>query len=229
LRNSIIITQQNRIQQNQRLSQSELYFFNFGPKKTTEPEPVVKEEEKSKPSQNNDQDPVEAIFKFFFGEPEAEPLGLKRFGKERFPEQYPATIDEWADPVVGDTPDIAKVRPLLKNTNFEYRKLVLTYDANRDGWNPTAFHKRVDKKGPGFVVATTSNGLTIGGYNPKGWVGYGEARGSIAAFLFTSYQLPNKKSTSGWMKLRKVGGASMASTQSRTDVWCRFINYTIRS
>ena len=42
--------------------------------------------------------------------------------------------------------------------------------------------------------------------NPKGWVGYGEARGSIAAFLFTYpngiKELP--------IKLRKVGGPSLA-------------------
>ena len=42
--------------------------------------------------------------------------------------------------------------------------------------------------------------------NPKGWVGYGEARGSIAAFLFVYpdgiKELP--------IKLRKVGGPSLA-------------------
>ena len=42
--------------------------------------------------------------------------------------------------------------------------------------------------------------------NPKGWVGYGEARGSIAAFLFVypdgTKELP--------IKLRKVGGPSLA-------------------
>jgi hypothetical protein len=42
--------------------------------------------------------------------------------------------------------------------------------------------------------------------NPKGWVGYGEARGSIAAFLYVYKkglgELPSK--------LRKVGGPSLA-------------------
>jgi hypothetical protein len=42
--------------------------------------------------------------------------------------------------------------------------------------------------------------------NPKGWVGYGEARGSIAAFLYVYKRgidaLPSK--------LRKVGGPSLA-------------------
>lgn len=47
------------------------------------------------------------------------------------------------------------------------------------------------------------------GYNPKGWVGYGEARGSIAAFLF---RLDSKYATDGapGIKLLKVGGPSMA-------------------
>lgn len=42
--------------------------------------------------------------------------------------------------------------------------------------------------------------------NPKGWVGYGEARGSIAAFLFV-YQ---RGLTALPTKLRKVGGPSLA-------------------
>lgn len=130
--------------------------------------------------------------------------GLKRFGKERFPEQYPATIDEWADPVATDDKEMAKLRPLLKNTNLEERGLKLVYNANRNGWNPDAFHRAVDKKGPSLVVLTTTDGLVCGGYNPKGWVSYGEARGSIAAFLFVFS--PDGSAT----KLRKVGGASLA-------------------
>jgi TLD len=183
---------------------TKLQFFKFGGDNDD------KKQEPIKPTTmttNDDKDPVEKIFSFFFGEPEAEPLGLKRFGKDRFPEQYPAITNEWADPLVGDTPDVAQFRPILKNTNFEFRKLRVTYDANKHGWDSTVFHKKVDKLGPGLVVATTTSGLVVGGYNPKGWVGYGEARGSIAAFLFRS-KIPN--STEEWIKLRKVGGASMA-------------------
>ncbi|KAJ1491836.1 hypothetical protein T484DRAFT_1773183 [Baffinella frigidus] len=45
-------------------------------------------------------------------------------------------------------------------------------------------------------------------YNPKGWVGYGEYRGSIAAFLYTwpDGDIYNSKA----VKLRKVGGSSLA-------------------
>lgn len=42
--------------------------------------------------------------------------------------------------------------------------------------------------------------------NPKGWVGYGEARGSIAAFLFVYKRGLTELPT----KLRKVGGPSLA-------------------
>jgi hypothetical protein len=72
-------------------------------------------------------DPIDKIFGFFFGAKEEEPMGMKRFGRERFPEQYPAVIDEWAEPVEGDSPDVAALRPLLKNTNLEFRGLKVQY------------------------------------------------------------------------------------------------------
>ena len=151
-------------------------------------------------------DPIDKIFSVFFGKKEDEPMGMKRFGIEKFPEQYPAVTDQWADPVATDDKDMAVLRPMLKNTNLETRSLKLTYSANRDGWNAVAFHKKVDKLGGGLVMCTTMDGLVCGGYNPKGWVGYGEARGSIAAFLFVfktgTTDLPTK--------LRKVGGPSFA-------------------
>lgn len=176
-------------------------FFNFDKK-----EEVVEEaeEDKFQDAAYDDDDPVEKIFGFFFGKREEEPMGMKRFGKERFPEQYPATKTEWAEPVASDDKDMAKVRQLLKNTNLEERGLKLTYNANRNGWNAASFHNAVDKLGGALVVCTTSSGLVCGGYNPKGWVGYGEARGSIAAFLFVL----NKDGSA--TKLQKVGGASLA-------------------
>jgi TLD len=125
---------------------------------------------------------------------------------ERFPEQYPAVVDEWADPVATDDAEVAALRPLLKNTNLEFRRLKLTYSANRDGWNAAAFHRKVDRLGGGLVVCTTTDGLVCGGYNPKGWVGYGEARGSIAAFLFVYKEGLKARPT----KLRKVGGPALA-------------------
>jgi hypothetical protein len=76
---------------------------------------------------------------------------------EKFPEQYPATVDEWADPVDSDNAEMAALRPLLKNTNLEFRGLQLTYSANRDGWNPVSFHKKVDKKGGGMSLFIVSH------------------------------------------------------------------------
>lgn len=179
--------------------------FDFLKQDDKEEKPTLEEEEVVEESSSSD-DPVEKIFSFFFGAKEESPMGMKRFGRERFPEQYPAVLDEWAEPVASDNSEMAALRPLLKNTNLEFRDLKLTYSANRDGWNANSFHKKVDKLGGGLVVCTTSDGLVCGGYNPKGWVGYGEARGSIAAFLFVYKrglsELPSK--------LRKVGGPSLA-------------------
>lgn len=107
------------------------------------------------------------------------------------------------DPVDTDNSEMAFLRPLLKKTNLEKRGLRLTYDANRDGWDPVKFHAAVDKQGGGLVYCESRLGIQAGGYNPKGWVGYGEARGSIAAFLYV-------RQGNRWLKLQKVGGASFA-------------------
>ena len=216
---AVIIGSNNANNKLQSTSSTSLYlgdFFNFG-NKQTEPEQQQQQVEEPTPEQEAEQtgfvdndDPIEKVFGFFFGKKEAEPMGMKRFGQERFPEQYPAVLDEWADPVDTDTKEMALLRPLLKNTNLETRGLRLTYDANRDGWDPTTFHSRVDKQGGAIVFCTTRGGIQCGGYNPKGWVGYGEARGSIAAFL---YILGGKYAGGGGapgIKLRKVGGPGLA-------------------
>jgi hypothetical protein len=83
-------------------------------------------------------------------------------------EQYPATKDEWAEPIASDDADMKVLRPFLKNTNLEFRALKLTYDGNRDGWDPISFHKAVDKKGGAIVMCVTRMGVVCGGYNPKG-------------------------------------------------------------
>lgn len=182
-------------------------FFNFD--KGDEGKNEESAEEEDEKSNAPDEDPIEKIFGFFFGGKEDNPMGMDRFGPERFPEQYPAVLDEWADPVGSDTAEMAKLRPLMKNTNLETRGLKLSYDANRDGWDAIKFHQAVDKKGGAIVVCTSRMGITAGGYNPKGWVGYGEDRGSVAAFLFI---LGGKYATGGapGIKLQKVGGGGLA-------------------
>lgn len=186
------------------------YMFDFFKDKNNQESAssVPQESEDEIKDKDNDfsDDPIDKIFSVFFGKKEESPMGMKRIGREKFPELYPAVIDEWAEPVATDEKDMVVLRSMLKNTNLEFRGLKLTYSANRDGWNPISFHKKVDKLGGGLVVCTTSDGLVCGGYNPKGWVGYGEARGSIAAFLFVF-----KTGTSDLpTKLRKVGGPSFA-------------------
>ena len=145
-----------------------------------------------------------------------------RFDSTRFPEQYPCTKDSWAVPLPNDSPTSStsnllplsylprRYRPMLKNTNMESRDMVLTYSASSDGWDPLAFHSKLDRQGACLVVALTSEGQVCGGYNPKGWCGYGEYRGSVAAFLFTFSGGEGEEEDDRPVKLRKVGGAGLA-------------------
>lgn len=155
---------------------------------------------------SGDLDIIERVYTFFFGPKQAEPFGLKRFDRDRFPELYPATLDEFAEPVDSDTSEVATFRPLLARTQLEKRALQLVYDASRDGWSSEAFHACVDKKGASVILARSQR-ARFGGYNPKGFVGYGESRGSKAAFLFT---WPDANTSKPALKMRKVGGAALA-------------------
>lgn len=51
------------------------------------------------------------------------------------------------------------------------------------------------------VLARTEGGAVCGGYNPKGWIGLGEDRDAIAAFLFT---WPDGNTSKRPIKLQKV-------------------------
>ena len=61
----------------------------------------VEEEDEAAASSNNKEDEIfdptedmiESVFGFFFGKKEEEPMGMKRFWKERFPKQYEGTTD----------------------------------------------------------------------------------------------------------------------------------------
>lgn len=118
-------------------------------------------------SNASEDDLGERIFGFFFGRKEANPLGLKRFNRDTFPEQYPATLDEFAEPVDGDTDEIALFRPLLARTQLCARRLRLAFDTDTDGWSAATFHQKVDRQGAGVVLAFTEDGTICGGYNPK--------------------------------------------------------------
>lgn len=151
-------------------------------------------------------DIIERFWNLLFGAKQAEPFGLKRFDRDRFPELYPAPLDEFADPVASDVDEIILFRPLLARTQLQTRAIQLVYDANRDGWTSEAFHSCVDRLGASVVLVRTAKAV-CGGYNPKGFVGYGESRGSKAAFVFS---WPDGDVSKPALKMRKVGGAALA-------------------
>ena len=93
-------------------------FFNFN--KPEEEEVETPSEENFKDGAYDEDDPVEKMFGFFFGKREEEPMGMKRFDRERFLEQYPATKTEFAEPVSTDTTDMAKVRPCYKTQTWKH-------------------------------------------------------------------------------------------------------------
>ena len=160
-------------------------------------------ERKEGPADSNDV--VTKLFGWLL--PTPSDIGLSRYNRDSRPENYPCVKDEWAPPVPGDSSDMAIIRQTLARTNLEKRKLNLAYCASRDGWKAKIFHSLVDKKGPAVVLARTVSGGVFGGYNPTGWVNYGEYRGSIAAFLFV---FPNGDIKNRPIKLAKIGGAGLA-------------------
>ena len=157
--------------------------------------------------------------KDFFEPPSSSSSSLSR--QVQYPEQYPATYE--LNEVVVDDDDTLKeaqiVRPLLKNTQLESRSLDLVYDANKDGWNPKAFHSTVDGKGAAIVLAETKDGLVCGGYNPKGWASLGGARPSVAAFLY--YETSSSEGGK-FQKLQKVGGGGLACARDDEDFGISF-------
>ena len=104
--------------------------------------------------------------------------------RSRWPEQYAAVLDEWAEPLASDDALVARLRPLLARNQLTTRALELAYDAERDGWSAGAFHRGCDGRGACVVYAKTEDGAEVGAYNPKGWASMGNARPSPAAFLF---------------------------------------------
>lgn len=154
-------------------------------------------------------DLVTRLFGGLFGKAaleDAAPAGMKRLSGAALAEQYPATNEE-APPRAGDAADIVPLRRLLKNTRLEDADLELAYDADVHGWNVDAFLARVATRGANVVVATTDGGAVIGGYAPRSWLGLGEEKSAMSAFLFTW----RDGNTAGpIVKLAKVGGPGLA-------------------
>ena len=125
-----------------------------------------------------------------------------------YPESKPATYELLNQGLSFDFGPTGLVRPLLKQTQLETRKLQVAYDANKHGWDAQSFHRKVDGKGAAVVLAKVGGiggvgGAWIGGYNPRGWASLGGSRPSIASFLFY-------KTTLAWQKIRVKGGGGMA-------------------
>ena len=141
-----------------------------------------------------------------------EPMGLKRMTKEEWPDQWPALLDEFAEPLPSDdTPELKNVRAVLKQTQLENQPLGLAFDAGVHGWKASSFHTQLDGQGAAILVATTTDGTVFGGYNPKGWLGYGEWLDAISAFLFVYPKGPLGLGGGGKpIKLGKCGGSGMA-------------------
>ena len=126
----------------------------------------------------------------------------KQSDEPTFPEAQAATY-ELSDVVIPfEFGDSGFVRPLLKQTQLETRKLNVVFDANKDGYDARVFHQKVDGKGASIVLAK-SKGQWFGAYNPRGWASLGGSRPSRASFLF--YKTPF-----GWQKLRSLGGGGMS-------------------
>eukprot|EP00884_Botryococcus_braunii_P005326 jgi/Botrbrau1/14795/Bobra.105_1s0008.2 len=154
-------------------------------------------------------DLIEKLVGAIFGKKaleDPEPGGMKRMSEEALAEQYPATTTEFADPLEGDSPEVATFRPLLAKTRLQFTPLRLAYDAKRDGWSAGAFHDKLNTYGAAVLLASTE-GAIFGGYNPRGWIGLGDERNAISAFLFT---WPDGDTSKPAIKLPKVGGGALA-------------------
>ena len=126
-----------------------------------------------------------------------------------YPESKPATYDLLPSSPLDAFSPSGLVKPLLKQTQLENRKLQVVYNAQKDGWDARAFHKKVDGKGASVVLAKVK-GQWIGGYNPRGWASLGGSRPSVASFLF--YQ-----KLFSWQKLRVNRTGGMACGRDEYD------------
>ncbi|GAB5370501.1 hypothetical protein AAMO2058_001498700 [Amorphochlora amoebiformis] len=165
-------------------------------------------------AKEGEEDFITSVFTGLFGKKardDPEPLGLRRATVEEFPDLWPPT-QELGEPLQGDSPDIAQFRPYLKQTKLETAPLLLAFDAEKDGWSNSAFRKAMDGSYAAVLIGQTAEGTVFGAYNPAGWLGYGDYRECISAFLFT---WPDGDVSKEASKLPKVGGPSMAILDER--------------
>ena len=134
-----------------------------------------------------------------------EPAGLKRMTKEDWPDQFLAVKQATAVTLASDdTKELQMIRKVLTQTQLEKLALGIAFDANVHGWSANSFHTQLDGQGAALLVGVTDDGVVFGGYNSKGWLGYGEWIDAISAFLYVFDRGSNVT------KLPKVGGSGMA-------------------
>lgn len=80
--------------------------------------------------------------------------------------------------------DSKTIDKLVAGTFMENKQLVCAYKASRDGWSAIDFHKKVDDRGSGLIVALSRSGATFGGFNPVGWRSTDDYVSSNSAFLW---------------------------------------------
>ena len=174
------------------------------------PRAVVRASREDDPAPAEELDFITRMVVKVFGQDaldDPEPMGLKRMSKEEWPDQWPALCDgSSADALPSDdTEELRLVRAVLKQTQLETMPLGIAYDASTHGWRASSFHTQCDGQGAAVLVAQSRDGVVFGGYNPKGWLGYGEWLDAISAFLFTY-----SGSDTDFVKLGKTGGSGMA-------------------
>lgn len=64
------------------------------------------------------------------------------------------------------------------------RKLELIYQASRDGWSNSDFHRLCDKQGSTVTVVTSGGGYVFGGYAEHSWTSRNSYVNDPYAFLF---------------------------------------------
>ena len=75
-------------------------------------------------------------------------------------------------------------KSLVIGTFLERANLKCVYRASSDGWSALNFHRCVDGKGSGLVVALSRSGKLFGGYNPLGWRSTDDYYDSNSAFMW---------------------------------------------
>lgn len=161
-------------------------------------------------------DPIERAVAFLFGKKALEdeqPMGLKRLNLSTMPDQKVET-ERLAAPLKGDagSPDARLLRPLLAGTQLEAEPLECVYDTDRgDAWSPKAFHEAARARGAALVLCVTEAGSWCGGYNPLGFLGFGDEHATSGAFLFSWTPGGDPRQPGAQpIKLPKIGGASLA-------------------